>query len=170
MSTSYKNIARVVKAHGIKGEVVVVPLHGLPFLLQPGMEVALTPPALDRDRFVRVESLMPSGEGALVKFESVNNLSESEKLENTYVLAREDDIELGMFDVAIDNLLNREVCDLTRGFIGTITEVMEGPANDVWVVEGPFGEILLPVIEQVVVDVPDDGQISVSLLDGMIDE
>ena len=47
---------------------------------------------------------------------------------------------------------------------------METPANDVWVVDGgPFGEVLLPVIEQVVREVPEEGPIAVRVLPGLID-
>jgi 16S rRNA processing protein RimM len=42
-------------------------------------------------------------------------------------------------------------------------------ANDVWVVEGPFGEILIPVIADVVMGVSEnDGVIVVRLLDGLM--
>ena len=170
MSTSYKNIARVLKTHGVKGEVVVVPLRGLPFLLQQNMKVSCNPPSLDRERFIRVEDVKPSGDGALVTFSGVTSLSDAEKLVDTVILASEQDLDLSTLDVPVDLLLNREVVDVERGFIGIITEVMIGPANNVWVIEGPFGEILLPVIEQVVLDLPHDGQIRVSLLDGMIEQ
>lgn len=44
------------------------------------------------------------------------------------------------------------------------------PANDVWVVEGDrYGEVLIPVIEQVVLDLPDTETISVHVMDGLID-
>ena len=54
--------------------------------------------------------------------------------------------------------------------LGTIVEIMSAPANDVWVVEGNrYGEVLIPVIEQVVLDLPDQGTISVRVMDGLID-
>ena len=46
---------------------------------------------------------------------------------------------------------------------------METPANDVWVVDGgAFGEVLVPAVEDVVVELPECGPISVKLLDGLI--
>ena len=47
------------------------------------------------------------------------------------------------------------------GGSGVIEEVLSGPANDVWVVRGELGELLLPVVDQVVSSVPDDGPIEV---------
>jgi 16S rRNA processing protein RimM len=55
--------------------------------------------------------------------------------------------------------------------LGTLDDVIETGANDVFVVNGPDGEILLPDIPQVVrqVDVP-GGRIVVHLLDGLLDD
>jgi len=40
----------------------------------------------------------------------------------------------------------------------------------VWIVHGPYGEVLVPVIEDVVVEIDDDAQtIDVELLDGLIE-
>ena len=51
--------------------------------------------------------------------------------------------------------------------LATIVEVMTGPANDVWVLRGELGELLLPVIDEVVSDVPDDGPIPVRVPAGL---
>ena len=66
--------------------------------------------------------------------------------------------------------MGREVVDERFGSLGTIVEIMSTPANDVWVVEGDrYGEVLIPVIEQVVLDLPDTGTICVHVMDGLID-
>ncbi len=170
MSSRYKNIARVVKTHGSKGEVVVASLPGLPFVVEEGMRVALTPPALDRDRFVSVESVAPTLDGGRVSFSCSHDLHGAEKLVGCYVLARTEDIDLDPLDVAFDDLLGREVFDDRYGSLGSIVEVMQTPANDVWVVDGScHGEVLIPVIDHVVTEVPDDGPISVRIMDGLID-
>lgn len=171
------NIARVLKPHGSKGEVVVAALRGLPFLLREGLGVCLTPPSLHRDRWVTVEGLRSQGGGAvagtddeaLVRFSGTGTLDDAEELSGCLVLVRREDVDLGPLDVPYDALLGREVLDAHRGSLGTIREVMETPANDVWVIDGgPFGEILIPVIDAVVSEVPDEGPITVALLDGLI--
>ena len=46
---------------------------------------------------------------------------------------------------------------------------MQGPANDVWVVRSErYGEILLPVTEEVVSAIPATGSITVTLLEGLL--
>ena len=169
MPRSYKNIARVVKTHGSKGEVVVAPLPGLPFLLAEGMRVSLTPPALDRPRFCTVTALREGAQADIVRFSGLDGLGAAERAVGCLVLAAEDDIELGPLDAAYDRLIGREVVDARHGRLGAITEVLENPAHDVWVVEGPFGEVLVPVVEAVLDEIPDEGPISVHVMDGIVE-
>jgi 16S rRNA processing protein RimM len=63
------------------------------------------------------------------------------------------------------------VFDGERGLIGEITDVIITGANDVWVIEGPFGEVLIPVIDQVIGDIDEEaGTVHITLLPGLIDE
>ena len=63
-----------------------------------------------------------------------------------------------------------ELVDEKRGSIGRVTDVIVTGANDVWVVEGPLGEILIPVIDDVIMDIDDDtGTVRVRLLPGLIE-
>lgn len=169
MLAAYKNIARVVRPHGTKGEVLVAPLRGLPLLLHEGMRVHLTPPAFKRERVSTVESLYTVPDGDRVRFSCAGNLDEAERLVGCYVLAQVDDLELDDLTVAVDDILDRTVIDERHGVLGAIVEVMETPANDVWVVDnGPFGEVLIPVIEDVVLEIPSDGPVRVSIMDGLL--
>lgn len=167
---SFKNIARVVKPHGKKGEVLVHPLRGLPFLLEPGMRVALTPPRLKGDRFRKVLSVAAFDGDGLVSFEGITSIGDAEGISGCYILAAVDDLDLGPLDIAFDDLIGREVEDARYGDLGHITEILETPANDVWVVSGPYGEVLLPVIEQVMTEIPESGPIDVQVLDGLISD
>lgn len=147
----------------------MAPLRGLPLLLSEGMHVCLTPPALKRERFSVVEQLRETPDGARVLFSCCRNLDDSESIANCYILANEDDFELGALEAAVDDLLGREVIDERHGSLGYIQELMETPANDVWVVDGsPHGEVLIPVIEDVVAQIPAEGPIAVRIMDGLL--
>lgn len=172
MRAAYKNIARVLRTHGAKGEVVAAPLRGLPLLLHEGMQVHLTPPALKRERLSTVTALSdgPAPGTVRVRFSCADSLEDAEGLVGCYVLAARECLDLGPLDAAVDDLLGRTVADVRIGEIGRIQEVMETPANDVWVVDGgPHGEVLIPVIDEVVQAIPDAGPIPVHLLDGLLD-
>ena len=64
-----------------------------------------------------------------------------------------------------------EVRDAERGSLGTVSDVIVTGANDVWVVQGDYGEVLIPVIDDVIGEVDEDARIvHVRLLPGLIEE
>ncbi len=165
---TYRNIARVVKTHGRQGEVLVEALRGLPLVVDAGMKIALTPPALKRNRFSLVKDVSEGGTSARVKFRGIETLDDAEGIVGCFLLACEDDLDLGNFDIAYEELIDREVVDERYGSLGSIVEVMETPANDVWCVEGLFGEVLIPVIDEVVLELPETGAIRTHVMDGIV--
>lgn len=145
-------------------------LRGLPFVLREGLTVALTPPALKRDRFCTVLSVNQQGAEALVRLSGIDTMSDAEAVAGCYVLARDADLDLGPLDAAADDLIGRTVQDARYGLLGSIEDVMELPANDVWVVAGgPYGEVLVPVVPSVVAEIPEKGAIGVAVMDGLIE-
>lgn len=144
------------------------PVHGLPLLVHAGLEVAVVPPELKRSRWHRVVSCSADGrEGALITLSGVDDLSAAEALVGRYLLARAADLpaDLALHDA--DRLIGREIRDAGSGERAVIEEVMRGPANDVWVLHGARGELLLPVIDEVVRAVPDEGPIEVRVPEGL---
>lgn len=150
MANAFRCIAHIQKTHGRNGEVVAVPAHGLPLALHVGLEVALVPPALKGPRWRTITSCENSPSGQLVGFSGVCNLDGSSKLVGKAVLARMEDLPADLFLHDVDALVGREVEDERLGLLGTVVEVMRGPAQDVWVVDGPYGEVLIPVVEAIV--------------------
>lgn len=147
---------------------MTVPVHGLPPLVREGLEVAVVPPELRGSRWRRVVSCRSDDRsGSLVALEGVGDLAGSERLVGRYLLARESDLPEGLALHDPERLLGRLVRVEGDDQLATIVEVLTGPANDVWVLRGELGELLLPVIDEVVSDVPDDGPIPVRVPAGL---
>ena len=134
------------------------------------MRVALVPPALKGDRWHLVTSVSEGGTGQLVSLSGISSMGDAEAVVGTFVLALEDQLppDIALHDA--HDLLGREVLDQGRGNLGSIVEVMTGPANDVWVIDGAYGELLVPVIPTVVTSVPPEGPIVISAPQGLIPE
>lgn len=170
MAEAYRSIAHVEKTHGRKGEVVVVPARGLPLLLRVGLRVVVVPPRLKGPREFEVLRCADSSSGQLVSLRDVDTIQEASELVGRTVLARVADLPEDLCLHDAQSLLGRDVRDVRLGEVGSIVEVMRGPANDVWVVEGSYGEVLIPVVPQVVEGVPKDGEpICVSLPGGLVE-
>jgi 16S rRNA processing protein RimM len=66
-------------------------------------------------------------------------------------------------------ILGMDVYDADGAHLGRVAEVLTTGGNDVYVVRGERGELLLPAIEDVVKAIDVDGRrMSVSLMDGML--
>lgn len=159
-------IARVEKTHGKRGEVVTVPVHGLPPLMRPGIQVALVPPRLKGPRWREVTAASDPSQtdGQLVSLAGIAGLGQASELVGRTVLAREEDLPADLVLHDAEALVGRQVSDLATGQVGTIAEVMRGPAQDVWVIEGlPQGEVMVPVVPAFVDAMPADGPIPVRL-------
>ncbi len=85
------------------------------------------------------------------------------------MLAHAEDVDLDGFEAAWEDLVGRYVVDARFGELGCITGVIETPANDVLEIEGPFGEVLVPIIEEAMDEIPPTGPLSTHIMDGLID-
>ena len=49
-----------------------------------------------------------------------------------------------------------------------LQEVLVGPTQNVWVIEGPFGQVLMPAVDEFIKEAPAEGHISVSIPQGLL--
>jgi 16S rRNA processing protein RimM len=171
MSASpYVPLGRVVKTHGLKGEVSVAVAADLPFALPEGLDVWFVPPPTTV-RAGHIVSVRPGPKGPLVKISGVDTVDQAFALCGAEMLAKREDIPEEWFEDAeyefdADGMTVR---DEEHGVLGEVIETIVTGANDVWVVEGSFGQILLPVIDDVVLEIDDEaGEILVHVLDGLM--
>ena len=148
---------------------MTVPVHGLPPMLHEGLRVACVPPALKGDRWHEVLHVTNGGgAGQLVALSGVDGIAAAEDLTGCTMLADVADLPEDFELHDVDALLGRDVTDKVYGHIGQIVEIMVGQANDVWVIEGPYGEVLIPIVDEVGSEVPADGEIVVHAPTGTI--
>lgn len=166
---SFISVAKLLRTHGVKGEVSVVPADNLPFLLKEGQEVCLVPPQFEFDRFLTVESIRETDTEYLVKFSQIDDLNLAKLACPGYVLLKSSDLSSIDISHLPQSLIGRTLYDLRYGELGCIDDIIFTPANDVWVCQSDkYGELLIPVIDSVVNEILDEGPITLTLLDGII--
>jgi len=169
MDAPFEAVARVIKAHGLKGEVAVKPLIDLPLEHLCGTQVWFVPPpaGVSGRELAGVRS---GPKGPLLAFTPALSADEAHVIAGCTVLVRTDALPEGTLERDLDPI-GLEVIDELRGALGVIEDVILTGANDVWVVNGAFGEVLIPVIDDVVTEVDEPaGVVTVRLLPGLIDE
>jgi 16S rRNA processing protein RimM len=169
MDAPFEAVARVIKAHGLKGEVAVKPLVDLPLEHLCGAAVwFVPPPAGVTDR--QLASVRSGPKGPLLAFTPALSTDDAHLVAGCTLLVRADALPDDMPEDEPDPVGLR-VIDEERGVLGVVDDVIVTGANDVWVVLGPYGEVLIPVIDDVVVTVDESARrVTVRLLTGLIDE
>lgn len=168
--TAYRNVATVVKTKGTRGEIVVRSTTGLPFALPESSEVFFNPPSLHGIHRACIESISSGYPDSRVKLVDADRIDDVADLAGKTVLVHREDYRDGEANL---DVIGREVVCTERGVLGKVVdEFCAGSANRVWTVDGPLGEVLVPVIDDVVIDIPDDVSlpISVHLPYGLVDD
>ncbi|MGI6217371.1 MAG: ribosome maturation factor RimM [Coriobacteriales bacterium] len=155
---AYRNVARVVGKIGKSGEVKVETIDGLPFLLQEGMDVFLTPPPLEGIRHSKIESIREIGDAWAVKFEDSNDSATAFELVGKLCLAPEE--ELGEIDEFDDPsvLVGMQVRDLQLGNLGKVTDVLTSSEQlTLEVGDDEVGDrYLIPYVDEFIDSIEDD--------------
>ena len=164
-SSPYQAVVGVVLgAHGVNGEVRVRVLSDVPHRFNPGETLLLQ----DRER--TIESSSFSNRGALLlKLQGINSPAAARELTGLELTARTDSSPpLPEGEFFHYQLIGLQVVTDEGESLGRITEIIVTGSNDVYVVTGPGGDILLPALSQVILNVDlRVGAMTVHLMDGL---
>lgn len=158
----------VVKPHGVRGEVIVDLRRDLLDEVHPGCELR----AVGRDgteETLRIVDARDHQGRLIVRFDGLETRDDADRLRSrTLWIDREAIGPRGPDCWFVQDIIGMEVRTDDGELLGRVTDVMHTPANDVYIVRGGGGEILLPAIEDVLktVDV-EEGLMIVHLIEGL---
>ncbi len=166
----YVSVAKVLRTHGLKGEVAVASATAASLSFLEGESVWLVPPPAAA-RTLTVSAVRQGPRGPLIRFSEIHSIDAASNLVGREILADASIIPAADLPQDDSQVVGFRVVDHARGELGTVTDTIVTGANDVWVVNGPFGEVLIPVIDDVVDEIDFDARrITVRLLDGLLPE
>ena len=137
---------------------------GLSSYCAPGLHLNVVPPVLDCPRQLTVVATAPlEGEDLAVQFAEVSDAEIAGKLIGHTLLADTADLPDEALAVGPD-VTGWQVIDRRFGRLGTVSEVVEGPAQDLLVVEAAgdtslANEILIPFVDAFVLNEDADSRI-----------
>jgi 16S rRNA processing protein RimM len=155
-------VGRISAAHGVRGEVKVQPLTDFPERFQRGsllwMDGAPQKVVLGR----------PQGRNIILKLEGVNTRTDAEALIGKELMATEATLIEEEDVYYLHDVIGLLVEDEKGETLGQLAEVLSTGSNDVFVVRGERGELLLPAMDDVVreVDIA-GGRVVVEVPDGI---
>lgn len=166
----FLRVGVISSTHGIRGEVKVYPTTD-----DPERFLDLDEVILDTGRehkILEIEGVKFFKNQVILKFKGYDNINDIEKyLKKDLLVDREHAVELGANENFIADLIDMEVVTDEGKVLGTLTDVIETGANDVYAVKTPEGkEILLPAIRDCILDVNvDEKRMTVHVMEGLLD-
>lgn len=160
----------VSSTHGVRGEVKVFPTTDDVKRFKKLKEVILD---TGKEQVVlEIEGVKFFKQFAILKFKGIDNIDDVMKYKGkSLFVTRENAVKLRKDEYFIADLIGLKVMDEEEKEIGTLRDVMETGANDVYVIDCVDGrELLLPAIKQCVLFVDlEAGFIKVHVLEGLLD-
>ena len=160
----------ITSVHGIRGEVKVFPTTDDPRRFKKCKEVWIDPD--QGKRALEIEHVKFFKQFAIIKFKGFENPDEiiPYKGKELYV-TRENAVPLGENEYYIADLIGIQVFDEEDTLLGSLEDVIETGANDVYSIRtGEGREILLPAIRECILDVDVEGRrMRVHIMDGLLE-
>lgn len=168
------NVGRIVNTHGIKGEVRVISTTDFEDVrFAPGNRLAIFKKDDKKPIWVTVESARRHKNFILLTFEGLNNINLIEHFKEGLLKVTKDQLEedeLRENEFYYFEIIGCEVFSEEGEGLGTITDILETGANDVWELKAPNGKKhYIPYIEDVVKEINiDEKKIVIHVMEGLL--
>ncbi len=166
------SVGIVLKPHGLKGELKVKPLTDDPARFDR-LERVYVKQADGYKEFPIASTRYHKG-FVYLKLSGVDSVEAASTLRNQYFwIPRSEAIALPEGSYFIGDLVGSSVKTIQGDLLGTLTDVIQTGSNDVYVVKGKKGEVLIPALKEVVKDIDiEAGLVTVDLtnMEGLLDD
>lgn len=160
----------ITSTHGVRGEVKVYPTTDNPRRFRRLKEVVLD---TGREKLnLEIEGVKFFKQFVILKFKGLDNINDIEKYrQKSLYVTRKNAVRLQRDEYFIADLIGLKVQDEDGTELGTVKDVIETGANDVYEVEMADGRsLLLPAIKQCILNVDvENGMMQVHVLEGLLD-
>lgn len=166
------NVGKIVNTHGIRGELRIWPQTDFPEVrFQSGSRLLMVSPEGGEPVPVLVQSARGQKNVYILKLKGFDNINDVERFKGWALkVADEDRVPLTEGEYYVRDIVGCAVVSEEGESLGVIADVLSPGANDVWVVKRPKGkELLLPVIDEVVLDVDIAAKrVKVHIMEGLL--
>lgn len=160
----------IASTHGVRGEVKVFPTTDDASRFNMLKQVTLD--TGKEQILLEIEHVKFFKNMVILKFRGYDSINDIEKYKSRDLLIpRSQAVELHEDEYFIADLIGLAVVTDEGAALGTLKDVLETGANDVYIVARPGGkELLLPAIGDCVLDVDlKEGRMTVHIMDGLLD-
>lgn len=165
MPEQYLEVGKITNTHGIMGEVRVQPWADSPEFL-----CRFETLYVDKSHWpIKVERARVHKNMVILKLQGVTDVPSALAMRNAILYIDRADAGLPEGSFFLADLMGLEVRDAQSGqMLGKIDDILNLPANDVYVVRGGAREILIPAVSQFIAETNvADGYVRVHMMEGL---
>lgn len=159
----------ISSTHGVRGEVKVFPTTDDVTRFRQLKKVYLD---TGREMLpLEIQNVKFFKQFAILKFKGIDNINDIEKYRGkSLMIDREDAVDLDEDEYFIADMIGMKVCTEDGSEFGTLKDVMETGANDVYIIDSlEHGEVLIPAIRKCILDVDmDEERMTIHLMEGLV--
>lgn len=164
----YLECGKIINTHGFRGAVKLESWCNSPEDLAALSRVFLKEKGEMRCLDVKHASVFK--QFVIAELEGITDLDMAMTLKNKILYAAREDFSLAEGDVFIVDLIGLPVIDVETGVeYGTLTDVINRGASDIYVIKTPDGERMMPAVDEFVKKVDVENGIYISPIEGMFD-
>jgi 16S rRNA processing protein RimM len=166
-------LGEILRPHGVRGELRIRILTEYPERISQLEKVYIGRDAnKTAAKIYNIEQMRLHQEGyGLLRITGVNDRDAADRLRDHLIMvALEDAVPLEDDEFYLYQVIGLKVQTDDGKLLGTISDVLETGANDVYIIDSPqYGEILIPVTDETILETDiDNGVVTVKLLDGLL--
>jgi len=173
---SFLVVGHLNKPHGTKGELFAWPLTDRAAdVYTPGTVFHSGEPDSDQPDLdlppLRLTAVRPFKRGYLVSFGGIRDREGAEQVKGRYLFQKTEELEpLAEGEIFYHQLLGMQVVTKDGEPVGEVTEVYELRPADLLEVHGPRGEVMIPFLSHIVIDVDAEaGRMVIDPPEGLLD-
>ena len=159
----------ISSTHGVRGEVKVFPTTDDAKRFKKLKNVILD---TGREHLpLEIESVKFFKNLVILKFKGYDNINDIEKYKGKSLLVdRENAVRLRRDEYFIADMIGMHVFTEDGEEFGTLKDVLETGANDVYIIDSPkHGEVLIPAIKQCILSVDvEESKMVIHLMEGLV--
>jgi 16S rRNA processing protein RimM len=168
MDKKYIECGKIINTHGCKGGLKVEPWCNSPedFIALKKIYVK------NKNDFLQYTAAKASvfKQFVILELKEIDDMDKAIALKNVTLYADREDFTLEDGEYFITDIIGLDVIDSDNGKVyGKVKEIINRGASDIYVVDTPNGERMIPAVDEFIVNVDIQKGITVKTIEGLLD-
>ena len=168
MSKDFLECAKIINTHGCRGDVKLESWCNTPQILANMKNVYLK----KNDEYIKYKVKKSSifKQFVIASLNGIDDMDKAMELKGSVLYAKREDFKLEKGEYFIADMVGVAVIDAKSGNVcGKVKDIINRGASDLYVVETPNGERMIPVVDEFIVKADINEGVFVNLIPGLLD-